>query len=273
MNTNFFETENIINCYYAGFIAADGNIKKNKNEISIKILKKDEKILYDFKKIIDTPNKIRESFCVKSHMSALSITNKKIKEDLLNIFNITPKKSLTLMPPNIFNIDNIKSFITGYIDGDGCIGYYFKKNANRMVLSFTIVGTFEIVSWINSIFEENINLNFDKSISKRKEHKHNTYILSVTDAKAIAVWKFLYNKDLPRFERKWNNEIINYVTNHIPKKRKILKLDKISLKVIDKYDSVTEAANSVMTRASNISKCCNNINYSVKNYKWKYDEN
>jgi hypothetical protein len=38
---NFFEVPNLLNCYWAGFIAADGNISKNNKKFSIQIGDKD----------------------------------------------------------------------------------------------------------------------------------------------------------------------------------------------------------------------------------------
>lgn len=40
-NDNFFEIPNLINSYWAGFLAADGNIKTNKKEVSLQISDKD----------------------------------------------------------------------------------------------------------------------------------------------------------------------------------------------------------------------------------------
>ena len=48
LNDNYFESYTLENCYYAGFIAADGNIDKNLKKITITLSNKDKGFLENF---------------------------------------------------------------------------------------------------------------------------------------------------------------------------------------------------------------------------------
>ena len=54
LNDSFFSHENLTidSCYWAGFIAADGNIAKNKKQITISLQHDDKTHLIKFKKLI-----------------------------------------------------------------------------------------------------------------------------------------------------------------------------------------------------------------------------
>jgi hypothetical protein len=66
-------------------------------------------------------------------MAKLLIRNSKLWEDL-NKWGCVPNKSLILKFPDseIFNNDEslILSFIRGYFDGDGSLGYYMHSKSN-----------------------------------------------------------------------------------------------------------------------------------------------
>ncbi|NYO85812.1 hypothetical protein G4A66_28110, partial [Escherichia coli] len=51
-NDSYFSTPNLENCYWAGFIAADGNIRQNNQTFAIALAKKDRQHLEQFKKNI-----------------------------------------------------------------------------------------------------------------------------------------------------------------------------------------------------------------------------
>lgn len=204
-NENYFLIPTIKNCYWAGFIAADGCIQ-NKC-LTIYLSEKDDIILKRFKKDINFTGKI--NYCqtkdnryipAKIYKSSRLIiyNNGKILTDLYKNFNIIPRKSLILEPPNLIDKEQILSYIIGYIDGDGTI-YYI--NNPKQDISLCILGTKEVLTWINNQFN-NIGLIYQKTKNK------NTYALSFTGQEARNILKKL-KKHINKFKikvlnRKWN---------------------------------------------------------------------
>ena len=78
-------------------------------------------------------------------MVSLNIHSNKVVSHLQKNFNIIRNKAKVLDPPNIKNEDNIRSFIRGYVDGDGC--YNDKYNL------ISVRGTEQMLSWI----KDNLN--------------------------------------------------------------------------------------------------------------------
>lgn len=58
VNDDFFESPSLLNSYWAGFIAADGNLSGNYRKLNIGLAKKDKCILEQFLKDIGAENKI-----------------------------------------------------------------------------------------------------------------------------------------------------------------------------------------------------------------------
>ncbi len=148
-NRQYFSKPNIENCYWAGFISGDGCVSRvtinNKLywTLAIQLCTKDKNILEYFQEDIDYTGLIFDKIIInnykdkgrllkdKYYSSVLRINSAKpIIDDLNKYWNITPRKSLTLQPPNI-NGDLSLSYIVGYIDADGCIGLYNKKYAGK----------------------------------------------------------------------------------------------------------------------------------------------
>jgi len=142
-----FDTYTLESCYWAGFIAADGNvlIKSDKGtyRISIHLAAKDYFHLEKFKSVISANNKI--SMCRHDGSRYIQIFSKHAVESIINNFNIIPNKSLILKPPKNMPDDQIKHYIRGYFDGDGHIGYKGGTHCN-----FNIVGASkEMIDWLS----------------------------------------------------------------------------------------------------------------------------
>lgn len=148
-------------CYWAGFIAADGNISNG--TLSIELSIKDEIQLIEFSKFIKRKNHFyyRERGGNKS--CQLRIRSEQIIRDLKENFNIVPNKTLILKPP--YKIPNhlIKYYISGYFDGDGSLGY--SKNYRITIVS----GNIEILEWIKQSIKNNVSVGNPK-IARRKSN-------------------------------------------------------------------------------------------------------
>ena len=204
-NYNFFSDINPISAYWAGFIAADGCINE-RNCLSMGLSSKDSEHLSLFLKDINYPLHIRGYTYNGFDISSTSIINKQVVSDLLNIYNITPRKSLSLRPPTNLP-DNIKKyFIAGYFDGDGCFVICDgKKNGSiTPILHCSIIGTYEMLSWIkeefNIIYNRNIKIG---CIQKLKSKNNQTYVLSLCTKSAIAFGDWIYCDSTRYLDRKY----------------------------------------------------------------------
>lgn len=118
--------------------------------------------------------------------------------DNLKLWNLKPTKSTIEEVPDIIknNIEAIKQWIVGLIDGDGSI--YVDKTGR---LNVKIMCSSEVVKFINSICPIDINIH---------NHKCNLFVLNYSGSKAVEFYKWIN----PKFglRRKWSI-IENYVKN------------------------------------------------------------
>ena len=114
--------------YWLGFLYADGNISKRKNEITLTLKKSDYKHLQKFIDDLEIQKSV-SFYTIKSgkfkgkESCSVGFSSNIMKQDLI-LYGCTPNKSLTLEFPNkaIFkDPDLIRHFIRGYFDGDGSV--------------------------------------------------------------------------------------------------------------------------------------------------------
>ena len=289
VNDNFFENPDILNSYWAGFIAADGCIieGKKQNQLSIGLSKKDFDHLNLFKNDIDFNGPIKNNYIKKIYKneekifesSQLYITSQKISDDLYKNFNITPRKSLTLLPPNLSDTNLIDAFICGYIDGDGCV-YLYKNNVRNIQdsLSISIVGTYEIVLWIKERFSQILGKEFG-SIQKNHNSEKNTYVYRIGQSKGVReIFKHFYNLNVPKLKRKWTDEIYDYCVNYKKRdpicRRKGVNIFDLEGNLIKHFDTLNEASEYTGVSVGRISDMCkiNDSKHQAKGYMFSRDE-
>lgn len=253
---NFFEKPNLLNCYYAGFIAADGNIYKNKI-LSFGLAKKDDSILIRFKNDIKYNGIIRYGICNGYEYCNLTINSIKICSDLYKNFNITPQKSLTLLPPNLESDDLIDAFICGYIDGDGSIGIY--NHTCRDNISVQMLGTKEMLLWIKKRFECILN-NTTGNLYHNNFHNKNTYSYSVADKKGRCIFQHFYHIKVPKLCRKWNDDIYDFCSKYEKNKplciRKGVNVFDLNGNLIQCCETLKEAMHITNVPCGRISNLC-----------------
>lgn len=135
INDNFLKNDIAEKYYFLGLMASDGCLSPNTKTISIcqsgeeglKLLKYINDILNSDYKILSTQPKIGK------RVYGLYYRSEALWKDL-NDNNVVPKKTyIYTIPLYILNDTNkLKSFLIGYIDGDGSIGVY----KNMLVISF-----------------------------------------------------------------------------------------------------------------------------------------
>lgn len=122
--------------YILGMLMADGNIMDN-NIIQLSLEKTDYELLKHIALLINYTGEIRfkeNKYCILYFTSEQMCTS-------LKKYNIVPRKSLILQPPNISD-KLYRHMVRGYFDGDGSI--WFDKSVEQYGIQF--VGTKEVLS-------------------------------------------------------------------------------------------------------------------------------
>jgi intein/homing endonuclease len=137
--------------YFLGFIAADGAIVNNGNNVmvlTISINKKDVGILEEMIRCMNSNHCIQT---LQKDQVRFSVARKQIIEDLIKL-GLTERKSLTLKPMIHIIPDNLKHhFIRGYFDGDGSI-FWTKTGSKEKRRYVAIRGTKDFLEEIQTYF-------------------------------------------------------------------------------------------------------------------------
>jgi hypothetical protein len=129
-NDNFFTEDNEGSFYWAGFIAADGNVEKDSNRIKLELGIDDKGHVEKFKNDIqsDCPIRIARTYETRPEFkrpyyesAIIRFNSEQMAKDLLR-FNIIPNKSKTYEVPDWLTIHPLyHHFLRGLIDGDGWV--------------------------------------------------------------------------------------------------------------------------------------------------------
>lgn len=135
-----FSEESEAAYYWAGFIAADGNIS-DKNDLYVCLHYDDTMMLEYLLKYLQSNHKI-SSNTDKYYRSQIGLRlNKNTVDVLKNKFNIAPRKSLIYELPDLPN-NMFKHYLRGYFDGDGSICESFSnENSITATLYTNITGS------------------------------------------------------------------------------------------------------------------------------------
>lgn len=220
-NKKYFSIPTIENCYWAGFIAADGCIQLNPDRLQIILSNKDKNILENFKNAVSYNGPIREvvrHYKNTKHKqkeykeSHLTINSSQIITDLNKIFNITIQKSLTLKPPNLTNLEHQLAYIIGYIDGDGSICLCNSKSSKDKQINLSILGTLELLNWMYQILHRLENPKYNPIKCTKQA---NIYRLKFVSIRAFKILKELEKVKTPfKLPRKWDNiQLIQNIKN------------------------------------------------------------
>lgn len=134
VNENFFKVWSQEMAYILGMIFTDGNLDKSKFRIRISSI--DDQILNDINNAIGSNRPISLEKNKNGEWLTLTIDNKEIYNDLLNL-GLTPNKTKSCKTPNIPN-EYLNDFLRGVIDGDGCVYEKVIKNSRLPILSIDI---------------------------------------------------------------------------------------------------------------------------------------
>ena len=201
LNHSFFSFPSTESCYWAGFLAADGCITNNR-QLRLALSTNDRQHLEVFRDtlqytgeiVYNIPQPIGEYF-----RDDLRISSPQVLYDLETTYSITPRKTLTLMPPSIRELKYVLPFIAGFIDGDGCIHI---KDESYLGIAF--VGTYSMMRWIKGWVEELTSGKY--RIPKIQPHGK-VFQFCLIGERAERFLTRIYNqtyKEAPLLARKWN---------------------------------------------------------------------
>lgn len=214
-NKNTFSVPTVDSCYLAGLIASDGNLYHHTNlsyRFSIGFKESDKDFLEKFKQKVNfsgplnlTTRNLNNKIFLGYRIYLSGIQNDWLS-DLNKYWNITPKKSLTLEPPNLIETEHKLSYICGYLDGDGSISITKNTYNKKDIIMLSFVGTRNFLSWIGkTIFQTENNKNYIIPKIIQKSSKNKSFQLSYNNNRAYNILKELEKIPTPfKLERKWN---------------------------------------------------------------------
>lgn len=191
-----------------GFIASDGTIRSNDNEIKIGLSSCDREILERIRQELEYNQGVIHDYQTQRGflISELRWTSEQQKRDLAH-FGITPNKTYKTMElPDIE--ENLKlAFILGYFDGDG--SFSISKDARYCRLRFCAYRK-EILQSIADYLEKHYNVTY----SLNNSHQRQMYELSISTKYAIQILKDAYALCPLYLQRKYDKflEYINHET-------------------------------------------------------------
>jgi hypothetical protein len=186
--------------YWAGFIAADGNVD-HKGRLRVYLGIKDIEHLYKLKEFLGSEHKVAKNETL--NRCSFELTDKNIVQGLRDLYNIKPNKSYDLMWPSSLPSELCASFIRGYWDGDGSLCETFSNSASRTASFYaTVVGS-DI--FINEMFcvLENV---FNKRLPYVLSHQNGINAvakLNTNDAIKLSSWMYLDSTVSTRLDRKY----------------------------------------------------------------------
>lgn len=153
LNDDFFKDQTPNMAYVLGLIAADGNVAKNENCISIELEKTDVKLLEEINQITGNTRPLK--FYTHDHHNGAYTEAVKFqawsaewKQDLAT-YGIVPAKTYVIVPPVRLKKELYIYYLKGYFDGDG--SFYVRKDCDTSgVISF-IGASKPLVKWVQNV--------------------------------------------------------------------------------------------------------------------------
>jgi hypothetical protein len=216
----FWSVPNPINCYYAGWIAADGSLQNAKRQtLSLVCEITDEPQLkafvaacgwtgnlqYILKKSPKGPN---EAIHCIARISAC----KRWNADLQRVFNLAQNKTYRLAPPYLGSDYLMFCYLIGLLDGDGTVS--ISKTKSQLHIAYGSASA-RIVEWVQSFVEEKIPFQI-RSKPQRIAHLLNGgyHHYVVRGLRAVKLVELARRMSIPRFARKWDRQDVTDIIAH-----------------------------------------------------------
>jgi hypothetical protein len=211
VNDSFFDEPNLENCYWAGFIAADGCISR-KNRVALALGEYDKEAIDNLKEKLCFSGPIHKVKCLNKRTNHIVyrydivVSSNNIVNKLQEHWNITPRKTLTLQPPRDYIKDELAlAYIIGYFDGDG--SWLIKP---KFDVRFT--GTKFLLEWIKSYIDKYSPIKEKNKPINVRPGNGNCFDLSIRGLRGRVFHQKLLEIQIPfRLTRKWDQtELLKY---------------------------------------------------------------
>jgi hypothetical protein len=210
-NRLFFNRPDILNSYFAGFIAADGSVDEARSVVRLSLHVKDIDVLLILSALTSFTGNV-ESKSIKGGyghiiMSKLEFSSaQQMVRDLKDNFNIVQNKTLILEPPTKLNYENSLAFIVGLIDGDGSIILPSKPDKwGHIYPIVNITGTQSLLEWAKQIFDKICPSMYGINAKVHPIKGSRAFIYKVGGKRAYRILKELQKVKTPtRLARKWD---------------------------------------------------------------------
>ena len=221
-NEHYFDVPTVENSYWAGFIATDGCINiEGFGRMCLCFSVTDYEAVKSLAQCLSSDIKTIKIYKVgKKHKSKKldrygreryiiskkdryykTYTSNHMCGKLWSNFNITPQKTYTLLPPKLTDLEHIKAFLVGVIDGDGSIIKTEKKSLTVSLVS----ASKPFISWCNTQLAIVGGVKENKIYEEYNRYYNSTiYSLSYSCNTARKILKELVSVDVPKLERKWS---------------------------------------------------------------------
>lgn len=210
---DYFKNYNNFNCYWAGFILADGYIREKYGMVSIKLQIKDKKHLEKFKIDSGFEGSVREY--KNLGYITLDICNREWIKDLKKNFSITPRKSHTAKFNKKIPNEFLHDFIRGIMDGDGSVGLQISNKAKNKYLKVGFVGTDNIILNIRKILTQELNIKLIKIQHPDKNNdNYSALTYSCLNAEKVLEWLYKDSDEHHRMDRKYQRWLDKPFTKH-----------------------------------------------------------
>lgn len=252
--SSFFGTRGFDQGYFAGFLAADGNIAQNGRMLSVSVQRRDRSILEEMQTCFGGSYPIRDVMSQGYPQSVITIVDEELCRDLREGFNITPRKSLTLSPPVGLAGSCLDGFVKGFVDGDGSIGVY---QGNE--LSIGVVGTEQMIQFVSDEWARVTGVPMPQPYSCKDRR---LWSVKIANRKAREVFEYYYS--FPRgLPRKWSPDKYDLCKNWTWRSKKHTKNFELYQFVMEREDlmSQSEIARQRGCTAANINAVVHSKNY------------
>ena len=216
-NQEYWKELNIIKCYLAGNIAADGCImhKNNSKKLILSVSIKDEVLIDSYIRELNYKGtKIKDichgKFCQKGGSPYCRITLNSFDENAIYLkthFNLEPQKTKRMGPPNVSNEYFNLAYLIGYIDGDGTISCHKTQKGKFETISLSIISCSEpLMKWIVDLVDKKFPVVNRKAKLRYRERSH-TWDYAIGGLRAAIAINYLRQLPLQdfRLKRKWDN--------------------------------------------------------------------
>jgi len=184
--------------YFLGLMMSDGTV--NDRSIVITLQEKDISILIKLRNLIEYTGPVSKRIIANENhqnICTLRIYSRELVKDLIDL-GCNRRKTYNMSFPKIDPI-YYSHFIRGYFDGDGCI---IKKNIGYY---FSITGNRQFLHELNSILEQDVNIDPCKISRKNKSSELFGAIQYTKNSDLIKLRNYLYkNCNNLYIERKYD---------------------------------------------------------------------